>query len=122
MEEQAVQTGREEVYVMRERVKVVKEVRDDFLIEDIDSGQQFLIDKEVFRRKYIQESELVPVHQEVWDRMENQALQLYQMKRANTDMRNQLKSARQELDKLRGKRKEKQHYRNGQKRGRTRNG
>lgn len=40
------------IYAPKERVKILKEVRADYLIEDIDTGRQYLIDKTYFHRKY----------------------------------------------------------------------
>lgn len=110
------------VYVVKERVKIVREVRMDYLVEDLDTGKQYLIDQSYFRRKYVAEAEHLPIHTEVWEKLENQAYQLHQLKRANNRLRAELRSARRAHAKLQKEKPEVQHYRNGQKRGRTRNG
>lgn len=111
------------VYVMKERVKIVKEVRDDYLIEDLETGKQYLVDKHYFHRKYVTENELIPVHQEVWDKLHNQALQLHQLKRANSRLKDSERALRKDNEAIRKQYGlPKQHYRNGRKRGRKHNG
>lgn len=106
-----------EVYVMRERVQIVKEVRADYLIEDVTTGRQYLVDKTYFHRHYITENDLIPVHTEIWEKLQNQALQIHQLKRANTKIRNELRKTRRILADMENTQKEKKHYRNGRKRG-----
>jgi hypothetical protein len=40
------------VYAPLERVVIIREVRADYLIEDLETGQQYLVDQTYFRRKY----------------------------------------------------------------------
>jgi predicted DsbA family dithiol-disulfide isomerase len=54
------------------------------------------------------------------ERLQEMSHELFQVKRACTRLKGELRHERQERAKL--LKKEKQHYRNGQKRGRTRNG
>lgn len=57
------------------------------------------------------------------ERLQKLSGELFQMKRANSNLRGELKYERREKEKLlKEKKGKKQHYRNGQKRGRTRNG
>lgn len=111
-----------EIYYRKERVRIIKEVRSDYLIENVDTGTHYLIDKIVFARNYASEGELIPVHTEVWQKLDNQGLQLFQLRRANTNLRKKLRRSERRVTELLGEQKKKQHYRNGQKRGRTRNG
>lgn len=57
-----------------------------------------------------------PVHTELWEKLDKQAKELYQLKRANINLRNRLRRSRQECGKLREeleeKKPKKQHYRN----------
>jgi predicted nuclease with TOPRIM domain len=71
-----------------------------------------------------------PIHTEVWEKLDEQARTLFeekernkQLRRANSKMKNELRSLRKENAKLRdAAQPERQHYRNGRKRGRTMNG
>lgn len=56
------------------------------------------------------------------DRLKQMSGELFQVKRACTRLQGELRHERQAKVKLLKERKEKQHYRNGQKRGRSRNG
>jgi peptidoglycan hydrolase CwlO-like protein len=56
------------------------------------------------------------------DRLKELADEMYQVKKRCTRLQGELRHERQERAKLLKERKERQHYRNGQKRGRTRNG
>lgn len=42
-----------------------------------------------------------PIHAEVWEKMDKQAKELYQLKRANINLRNRLRRSRIECGKLR---------------------
>lgn len=110
-------TVQAEVYYTRERVRIVKEVRLDYLVEDEETGKQYLIDKDYFGRKYIQESELVPIHDEVWQKLKEQAEQLHQLRRANSRLKNEVRGLRRAAEEERKKKPKKQHIRKGQKRG-----
>lgn len=67
--------------------------------------------------------EYTAVHTEVWEKLDQQARELFQLKKANTKLRAELGYERRKNAKLlKELRPEKQHYRNGQKRGRTRHG
>ena len=55
-------------------------------------------------------------------RLQKLSFELYQVKKANSNLRGELKYERREKEKILKEKKKKQHYRNGQKRGRTRNG
>lgn len=108
----------EAVYVVKERVKIVEDVGADYLIEDLDTGNQYLVDKHYFHRKYVTEEELLPIHQEVWDKLDSQARQLHQLKRANSRLKESERELRKDNESLRKKYGlPKQHYRNGRKRG-----
>lgn len=108
-----------EVYFMKERVKVIREHGADYLVEDVDSGKQYLIDKSYFHRKYATEGELLPIHQEVWDKMDVQARQLHQLKRANSRLKDETRALAKENAELRKTYGlPKKHYRNGRKRSR----
>ena len=112
----------EVVYQNRERVKIVREVGLDYLIEDIDTGKQYLIDKAYFEKKYISEEERLPVHTDLWERIQLLSSDNYGLRRTVIKLRKDLTGERKKNDNLRKKLKPTQHYRNGQKRGRTRNG
>lgn len=59
------------------------------------------------------------------ERLQQQAGQMFQMRKAIVNLRGQLKYERREKEKIlkdRRQEQKRQHYRNGQKRGRTRNG
>lgn len=58
------------------------------------------------------------------ERLRKLSGELFQVKKANTNLRAEVKYERREKEKLIKEKKkgQKQHYRNGQKRGRTRNG
>lgn len=117
MEAQGTVQAEVEVYRMKERVKIVKEVRDDYLIEDVDTGKQYLADKAWFHNKYMSDKELIPIHQEVWDKLQNLSLQLHQLKRANSRLKDEVRKKDREAEAERKKKKKKQHIRKGQKRG-----
>lgn len=79
----------------------------------------------------VKEESYEPIHTEVWRKLEELEEQLYkkdkmihQLKRANSKQKNTIRRIRKERDELlkRAGENRKQHYRNGQKRGRTRNG
>lgn len=114
--------GTAEVYYTKERVRIIKEHGLDYLVEDLETGKQYLIDQHYFKRKYATESELIPVHTELWDKLQSQANQLHQLKRANSRLKTEVRDLRRAAEEERKAKKERQHYRNGQKRGRTRNG
>lgn len=103
---------------MKERVKIVREHNQDYLIEDVETGKQYLIDQSYFRRRYTPEAEHLPIHTEVWEKLEKQAQELHQLKRANSRLRGELRSTRKAKAKLQKEKPEVQHYHNGQKRGR----
>lgn len=50
------------------------------------------------------------------ERLQKQSAEMYQLKRAITNLRGELKYERREKEKLLVEKKKKQHYRNGQKR------
>lgn len=58
-------------------------------------------------------------YQGKFDRLHQESLNL---RRANTKLKNEVRALKRVIHKLKQADKEKQHYRNGQKRGRTRNG
>lgn len=107
-----------EVYVNNERVKIIREVRADYLIEDVATGKQYLIDKSYFHKRYLSEREYLPIHTEVWQKLENQAMQLHQLRRANSRLKNKLRKLRKQTEEKRAQSPESAHYRNGRKRGR----
>lgn len=110
------------VYQNRERVRIIKEHGLDYLIEDVDTGKQYLVDRTYFHKRYDAEGERIPIHTELWERMQELANDNYQLKRTLKNKDRELKGERKKLEALRKKIKPEQHYRNGQKRGRTRNG
>lgn len=112
----------EVIYVTKERVRIILEHGLDYLVEDLDTGKRYLIDQSYLRRKYSVEGEVIPIHTEVWNKLENQALQLHQLKRANSRLKNEVRELRRQAEEARKGKTERHHYRNGQKRGRTRNG
>jgi hypothetical protein len=102
---------------MVEKVKIVKENGADFLIEDLETGKQYLIDKTYFGRRYTPENPL-PIHTELWEKLEAQAEELYKVKRNNIKLRKELKRERRKRGKEQKEKPEVQHLRKGQKRGR----
>lgn len=56
------------------------------------------------------------------DRLKEVNEELFKVKRANSRLKGEVRYERQAKSKLLKEQKEKHHYRNGQKRGRTRNG
>jgi hypothetical protein len=110
------------VYQNNERVIIVKEHGLDYLIEDTETGKQYLVDKTYFHKRYASEEERLPVHTELWERMQALSAENYQLKRTLKHRDKDLKSEKKRTEALRKKLKPEQHYRNGQKRGRTRNG
>jgi hypothetical protein len=72
--------------------------------------------------------ELIPVdeitYQALTDKLGNAVLQNKQLKRANLNMKREIKQLRRVIKKMKDEtvKDRKPHYRNGQKRGRTRNG
>lgn len=109
------------IYTFNERVVIVRELEQDYLIEDLNTHKQYLVDKVYFRRRYIAETELIPMHQEVWNKLDQQARELHQLKKANSRLRGELRSLRKQYAKLKKDKKETQHYKNG-KRGTFKNG
>jgi hypothetical protein len=72
--------------------------------------------------------ELIPVdeitYQALTDKLGNAVLQNKQLKRSNLNMKRELKQLRRVIKKMKDEaaKDRKPHYKNGQKRGRTRNG
>lgn len=118
----AEQGTTEVIYQNNERVKIIKEHGLDYLIEDVSTGKQYLIDKTYFAKRYTSEEERLPVHTDVWERIQVLSADNYSLRRAIIKLRGTLKGERKKLAAALDKKKERQHYRNGQKRGRTRNG
>lgn len=107
----------EAYYIKTERVRIMEEQEYGYLIEYVESGRIYAIDKEYFHSKFRSEADQLPVHQELWDKMHQQALELHQLKCANTNMRKELRGERKKFESLRKKTEPKQHIRKGQKRG-----
>lgn len=61
--------------------------------------------------------EFEPIHTTVWEKLDKLAEENYQLKRANTKLRKQLKYERRKNEKLRAEKPKKQHYRNKRKHG-----
>lgn len=58
-------------------------------------------------------------YQEKFDKLHQESLNL---RRANSKLKNEVRALKRIIHKMKKDEKEKHHYRNGQKRGRTRNG
>lgn len=108
------------VYRRKEQVTIMGDRGLDYLVRD-EEGKEYLVDKSYFRRHYETTPTLpeIPPNTELWNTLHHQAEDLHKVKRANTNLRNELKQERKENDKLRKQlgMKRKPHYRNGQKRG-----
>jgi hypothetical protein len=106
------------VYQRKEKVTVVSFDGKDYMVRDNDTGRHYMIDAHYFRSHYEAEASGLPVHTEVWDKLDALAFELYQVKRANTKLRKANKEKRKHKEKKRKEQPEAKHYRNGQKRGR----
>lgn len=108
------------VYQRKERVIIVAYDGKDYLVKDEETGKHYSIDSLYFRSHYESKAEAlpdIPVHQELWDKLHQQATELFQMKCANTALKKDLKGERKKFESLRKTVKPKQHVRKGQKRG-----
>lgn len=110
------------VYQRKERVTILADDGKDYLVRDEETGKTYYVDHIYFRRHYEATPGMEmdePIHTEVWAKLHQQAEDLHKLKRANTNLRNELKTVRRANDKLRKEAglKQKDYYRNGQKRG-----
>jgi hypothetical protein len=105
------------VYQRKEKVTVIAYDGRDYLVEDTETGTHYMIDQHYFRRHYESTADRLPIHQEVWDKLDKQARELYQLKQANTKLRDELKGERKKFESYRKGKPKNNHYRNGQKRG-----
>ena len=109
------------VYRAKQRLRILGEQGLDYIVED-EQGRTYMYDREKFHRDYASEDDNLPVHTDVWEKLDQQARDLHHVKRANSRLKDEVRGLRKQLEQQRKERGERQHYRNGQKRGRTRNG
>ena len=113
----------EVIYQRKERVSVKEHDEHNYLILDIHTGQEFLVDASYFHAHYEHVPTEValdePIHAEVWNKLEEQGLRIQQLKnRVNTVM-DDMRAERKQNNELRKQLgiKKKAPYRNGRKRG-----
>lgn len=63
-------------------------------------------------------SDSLPIHTEVWAKLDAQNKEMHQLKRANSRLKSEVRALRKERAKLIEEQMERHHYRNGRKRGR----
>lgn len=104
-------------YQRKEKITVISYDGKDYLVKDEDTEKHYLIDATYFRRHYEAIENTLPVHTELWDKLQQQAETLHKLKRANSRLKSELRSERRVSEKLRKERSKKEPLRKGQKRG-----
>lgn len=119
----------EVIYQRKERVSIIEHSENNYLVIDVTTGQEYMVDADYFRSHYEHVPEVIeldePIHAEVWKKLEEMGLRIQQLKNRVNTVTNDMRAERTQNNELRKQlgMKRKAPYRNGRKRGsRGRNG